>query len=658
MNRSNPRRSAAVSPNTTANGPAINALPTIAGGAPRGPLSRIARIQAWPVWSLGLVGAAALWLAQPPVKAWPIAWVALVPWILIAARPTLSRRDYAVCYAIAAGYWALTMQGLRHAHPAMYATWAIFAAYLATYPVLWIAIVRAATRMPNLVRFIPIGLILPITWVGLEWVRNHFATGISAVMLGHTQADLPLVIQIADTFGSFGVSFLVAIVNAAVACGLMRWLRWNEMQVEGEGTSSSSSSSTSTSTSTTPEEGAVHRWGEGQRLTHGVAIGSVVLSLLYGGWRLNEASTRESRGEQNPNAGLVALIGRDEAVIFEQDIDREVATFDAYVGETLKAAEQAAKLKRPIAAIVWPESMFTGGVPHVITAPDQPLAKVPGGGLDDPSQLQAWIDRTRLRFKSRAADLQRLIAEVSGQSAPPQLLVGCSVIRYSDPIAVHCGFVQIANDGEVTDFYAKQHLVMFGEYIPLIDYIPFVDRWIPAGMGVTPGIGPTAMRVGDQLYSPNICIETAVERVTLDQVRTLRAAGQEPTQIVNVTNDAWFDHSSVVEHHLRAAQFVAVGCRKPILIAANGGPTAWIDGSGRIRERLANDASGSILVEPRADGRVAPYLALGELPAGLLGLITLAIPALATWRRTIDPIDPAKPCTSPNGEGMDRHPPT
>ena len=641
MNRTDPRRSAAVSLAQKPASPAKHKPENAHFVHP---------IHAWPVWSLGLVGAAGLWLAQPPVKAWPIAWVALVPWILIAARPTLTRRDYAVFYTIAAGYWALTMQGLRHAHPAMYATWALFAAYLATYPVLWIAIVRTATRMPKLIRFLPIGLILPITWVGLEWVRNHFATGISAVMLGHTQADVPLVIQIADTFGSFGVSFLVAVVNAAVACGLMRWLRGNEMQVVGEGTSTS----TSTSSSTSPEVEAVHRWGEGQRLTHGVAIGSVVMSLLYGGWRLNEASTRESRDDQNANAGLVALIGRDEPVIFEQDIDREVATFDAYVGETLKAAEQAAKLKRPIAAVVWPESMFTGGVPHVITAPDQPLAKIPGGGLDDASQLQAWIDQTRLRFKSRAADLQRLIAEVSGQSAPPQLLVGCSVIRYSDPIAVHCGFVQIPANGEVTDFYAKQHLVMFGEYIPLIEYIPFVDRWIPAGMGVTPGIGPTAMRVGDQLYSPNICIETAVERVTLDQVRTLRAAGQEPTQIVNVTNDGWFDHSSVVEHHLRASQFVAVGCRKPILIAANGGPTAWIDGSGRIRERLANDASGSILVDPRADGRVAPYLSLGEFPAGLLGLLTLAIPALATWRRTIDP---AKPSSSPNGEGIDRQSP-
>lgn len=408
----------------------------------------------------------------------------------------------------------------------------------------------------------------------------------------------------------------------------------------------------------TPEEEHVRWWTDGRRLTQAVAIGSVVMSLLYGGWRLNEATTLESRADQNPNPGLVALIGRDEPVIFEQDIDREVATFDAYVGETLKAAEQAAKLKRPIAAIVWPESMFTGGVPHVITAPDQPLAKIPGGGLDDPSQLQAWIDRTRLRFKSRAADLQRLIADVTGQSAVPQLLVGCSVIRYSDPIAVHCGFVQIANDGEVSDFYAKQHLVMFGEYIPLIDYIPFVDRWIPAGMGVTPGIGPTAMRVGDQLYSPNICIETAVERVTLDQVRALRAAGQEPTQIVNVTNDAWFDHSAVVDHHLRAAQFVAVGCRKPILIAANGGPTAWIDGSGRIRQRLAYDTSGSILVEPRADGRVAPYLTLGELPAALLGLFTLAIPALATWRRPIDPSTRRNPDLHQNGEAIGRQSPT
>lgn len=569
------------------------------------------------ILALAVAGGVLMWLAQPPFKAWPLAWVALVPWILISQRPTLTRRNYGLVYLVAFAYWALTMQGLRHAHPALYAAWLALAAYLAAYPILWIWLVRAANRLP---RFsLPPWLTVPVVWVGLEWVRNHLLTGISAVMLGHTQADVAPVIQIADLFGSYGVSFVVALVNAAVAIGLQARI------------------AASTTAATSPAEAAEAPEGRVRSSAlpaYAVTALTLALTLGYGVWRIREAESLASPTSGGESPGVIALIGRDEPIVFEQDYRRELEIFQNYLEQTLDAARRAAVAGRTIEAVVWPESMFSGAIPHAHTEPGLPLVVPPGSAMEE-AELRQYIDESQLRFRYRAADLQQRIRQITGQATGPELIVGCSVVRYSDPLGVHCGCVQITADGQVVDFYAKNHLVMFGEYIPGIEYLPWVDRWLPPGIGVTPGDGPVAMRVGDQVLAPNVCIETAVERVTINQIRALLARGEDPTLIVNVTNDGWFDRTSVVEHHLRCAQLVAVGARRPVLIAANGGPTAWIDSSGRIVQRLANGEAGSILVTPQPDGRRALYLTLGDWPAALLALVCLAIlgNAVVQWRR-------------------------
>ncbi|TVQ00135.1 MAG: apolipoprotein N-acyltransferase [Planctomycetaceae bacterium] len=583
------------------------------------------------VWPWAIAGAVAIWLAQPPCRLWPFAWIGLVPWIGFVFRESLKRRDYAKLYLVTTLLWAVTMQGIRHAHPAMYVAWWALAAYLAAYPVVWIGLARVARAHSR----IPIWLMLPILWVGLEWVRNHFLTGISAVMLGHTQADVAPMIQIADLFGSYGVSFVVVLANAALA---VAW--WQPINAETSVSAKSSSDGDPSGIKVpSPSSPAI-------ALT--VAATVVLATYGYGSWRLNQADTllamsqplsknRTAAGSDSvPNnpAGVIALIGRDEPIVFEQDPKREQEIFTAYFRETIAAAERAAQQSRPLTAVVWPESMFTGGLPFLPETSDRSgnnADRPPDNGSNRPdetkpsrSEIEEVLAENRQHFRARAAEVQRQIRQVTGQPTGPDLIVGCAAVRYADVPEVHCACLHITDDGQVADFYAKKHLVMFGEYIPAIDWLPWVRSLVPPGMGVTPGDGPRAMRVADQIVSPNICIETAVERVTINQVRDLIASGNPPDQIINVTNDGWFNGTSIVEHHLRAAQLVAVGSRRPLLIAANGGPTAWIDGSGRIIERLRNDEAGSILVDFHPDNRPAAYLTLGEWPAGLAALALLA----------------------------------
>ncbi len=576
------------------------------------------------IWLFAASGAALLWLAQPPLRLWPLAWVAVVPWLLLAWQSHVTRRHYVILYVVSALYWALSMQGLRHAHPLMYGPWIALAAYLAVYPVLWMALVRVASCLPQMPHSteqgrttfrLPLWISAPVVWVGLEWVRNYFLTGISAVMLGHTQADVPALIQIADLCGSYGVSFVIVLANTAIAEGLLAAYRRRRAAASAE-----------------PAESGLPVVNPHQAkpwLSGGVALATVLATVVYGFWRLGQAEAQSQTAAIN-----LALIGRDEPIVFEQDTRRELEIFDAYFRQSYEAAEQAAKQNLQLDAVIWPESMFTGGLPWLAADPDRPIVVPPGLEMSESEFREIVLERQR-QFEHRAAQVQAALRQATGQATGPALIAGCSIVSYNEPSGGHSGCVHIGPDGRVANWYAKTHLVMFGEYIPAMDYVPWIDRIIPPGMGLLPGKQPVAMAIGDRSVMPTICIETAVERVTLNQVRELIARGTAPDLLVNVTNDGWFDGSAVVEHHLRCAQFVAVACRRPLLIAANGGPTAWIDGSGRIVERLRNDAAGAILVTSRLDGRSGLYQQIGDWPARLFALAcgVLAILGLHRHRR-------------------------
>ena len=88
------------------------------------------------------------------------------------------------------------------------------------------------------------------------------------------------------------------------------------------------------------------------------------------------------------------------------------------------------------------------------------------------------------------------------------------------------------------------------------------------------------------------------------QVNALAAEGREPDVLVNLTNDGWFWGSSELDLHLSCGVFRAVECRKPLLIAANTGFSAWIDSDGRI-ERKARDAPRASSLPSRASIGIA-----------------------------------------------------
>lgn len=534
-----------------------------------------------PVTARAFASVALLWLAQPPLGWWPLAFIALVPWLDVIAMPTaISRRTWGTIYAASLVYWLFTMQGLRHAHPLMFLCWFALSAYLAVYHVAFVALARRLVQ-----RGTPLVVAAPLVWVATECVRNYLLTGISAVMLGHTMADVPWMIQIADLAGSYGIGFVIVCVN--VAC-------WTNVRWRGDSRTRSTKIAT-------------------------VSLSSVLLlfTIAYGIYR-----TSQPMGQP---LATFALLQRDEAVEYEQSADRELEIFRGYGRQAIAAVADS---DRPIDVIVWPESMFTGGMPLVSATddavmPPQYVDAYPEAA-DDPALFRSMIADQRGYFYRRSDEIQSVIAAQTDRPAPA-ILAGCGVVHYTDAMNVYSGVVWIDGDGDVVDWYGKTHLVMFGEYIPIAPWIPGLRSLIPPGMGLQTGDGGDAWKMGETTVAPNICIETAVERVTVDQVRKLNQAGKSPDVIVTVTNDGWFDHSSILDHHLRCAQLVAVGIRRPVLSAANNGPTASIDGNGQVVARLETGVNNTLVVTPTRDTRSSLYLHLGALPAWLCVTLTIML---------------------------------
>jgi apolipoprotein N-acyltransferase len=187
--------------------------------------------------------------------------------------------------------------------------------------------------------------------------------------------------------------------------------------------------------------------------------------------------------------------------------------------------------------------------------------------------------------------------------------------------------------GRLLKRYDKTHLVLFGEYVPFADLMPWIQPLTPIPVSLNAGQGPVAFELDGVRIAPNICYETVLPHVIRRQVNRLAAEGAEPDVLVNVTNDGWFWGSSELDMHLICGVFRAVECRKPLLIAANTGFSAHIDGDGRIRCQGPRRAADTLLAEVRLDSRRSLYLRWGDWLAGLclLGCTVAAVAGL--WHR-------------------------
>jgi apolipoprotein N-acyltransferase len=197
-------------------------------------------------------------------------------------------------------------------------------------------------------------------------------------------------------------------------------------------------------------------------------------------------------------------------------------------------------------------------------------------------------------------------------------------------------FRREADGLRVTGVYDKHHLVPFGEYMPMGELATKVGFRSLVHMpdDFSAGPAPKPLRpAGLPAVQPLICYEALFPGFVR---AAAERAGERPAWILNVSNDAWFGVTSGPLQHLNMASYRAIEEGLPIVRATPTGVSAVVDAFGRIQPgaRLGLGAFGVIDARlPPALGPT-PYVRFGDLPFGLMLLLSAAVAAFARVRKT------------------------
>ncbi|MBE6554030.1 MAG: apolipoprotein N-acyltransferase [Ruminococcaceae bacterium] len=214
--------------------------------------------------------------------------------------------------------------------------------------------------------------------------------------------------------------------------------------------------------------------------------------------------------------------------------DSVQTTRERYGELTRRAAEQGADL------IVWPETVFPSPLNHSAT--------------------------TRI-FLSELA-----------QECNVTLLVG-STYYVKDESNYNALFI-VTPDGaiDLDHFYAKRHLVPFGEYVPMRDVImtlvPPLANLSALGEDLTPGEDSANFETAWGSIGALICFDSIYETLALDSVR------DGADLLVLSSNDSWFYDSAGIYQHQAQAQLRAIETGRDLVRAGNTGISSAVTAKG------------------------------------------------------------------------------
>jgi apolipoprotein N-acyltransferase len=176
-------------------------------------------------------------------------------------------------------------------------------------------------------------------------------------------------------------------------------------------------------------------------------------------------------------------------------------------------------------------------------------------------------------------------------------------------------------------FYAKSHLVPFGEYVPP-GFNWFLDLM---NMPMSDfSAGPSTQQpfvIAGQKIAPNICYEDLFGE-------EIRRALPEATLLVNLSNTAWFGHSLAQPQHLQIARMRAMEAGRTMLRATNTGMTAMVRPDGSVTAVLPAFTTAALTVEAQGYAGLTPYARWGNWPTVMIACMILAAAAIGRRRDT------------------------
>ena len=280
----------------------------------------------WPLLAGALSGALYA-LSLPKADQGWLAWFCLVPLFLILHRGG----DRPVRYATLAGYVSGLVAGLGRVYwvgetlqlygrltaAEAWVTTGLMVAYLALYPLLFVLL---CSRLPYRSPAFP--WLAASLWTLLDWVQTWMISGFPWALLGYTQYRSPVVTQLAALAGVHGLTFLIVLVNAAVAQAIAAPM-------------------------------------SGRRLVGALpAAAALAAVLVYGSQRLEGLDQADAASRAPVRVGIVQGNVRQDV---KWKTNRAAATTVHYVEMTQRLVEK----QGPLDLIVWPETALPYAFDHL-----------------------------------------------------------------------------------------------------------------------------------------------------------------------------------------------------------------------------------------------------------------------------------------------------
>jgi apolipoprotein N-acyltransferase len=527
---------------------------------------------------------AVLWrLCYAPFGWWPLAFVALVPW-LWGLRRTTTKGAFWISWFLGTVFFLLVFWWLGSLArfnpfiwlgiPAVAAFQGLFVAFAGA------GIVHAARRLPPSVAFV----FGALWWTGLEWWRSVGPMGDPFALLGHGVAGFDMLVQTASLGGVFLLSALVFAINLtimeSIASARLRLL------------------------------------DPGVMIRGAVSVALVVWACVWGSGVLAQVDAIDEEGIPVRVALLQPNIDQEmkfESYTTEDSTIRDSITLGMFA--MIDALEPGS-----VELVVTPESAFT-----VYDFDRNP---------DIQRELRERADRLGATLIIGAND--GIFKRDDGSYTEDRNEARVIEERYLDYHEFNGFFVFRPGETELktrADFQ-KVHLMPFGETVPYLWVIPGLQEHIvqvgnlargdlrqgslffPVPMDrADPNTGFHQVQIG-----PSICFEDMFAYLH-------RRWNRRGAQLhVNITNNGWFEPSIGSQLHHDFARFRAPETRTPMLFATNTGITAAVDAGGRLIDRLERLEQGTLLttVHVPREPRVTWYSRLGDL-IGWIGFFGCAV---------------------------------
>ncbi len=215
------------------------------------------------------------------------------------------------------------------------------------------------------------------------------------------------------------------------------------------------------------------------------------------------------------------------------------------------------------------------------------------------------------------------LLKILGEAAPPGGIVLFGAPRVVEG-QLRTSMIGLDTRGKLVGAYDKAHLVPFGEYMPFRSILP-IKKLTYGDRDYTPGAGIRTITLpGLPSVSPLICYEAIFPHAVIN-------GKDRPHWMLNLTNDAWYGHSSGPYQHLQIVRVRAIEEGIPLIRSANNGISAVINSYGQILYRLELDEIGFIDFSlPKRLNYATVYQRWGDLP--FTGMLVVLLALAVTFR--------------------------